>query len=309
MKDTKSTSESVLVIGAGTVGFAKGVAFEDHGHRVRFVDTSPSRRADLRSSGFSCDSEYHLSDESHVIFLCVPTPASVSGYDLSILRIAVERLALKLKESSGRHLIVLCSTVPPGTTSTLVVPLLASGSGLEAGVGFHVAVVPEFIRESHASNDAQHPWITVIASPDDVAVARLTALFGPFGGLLRTFSDPTIAELIKVTHNAFNATKISFFNEMHLLATSMGVDGHAVGEVVSKSAEGSFNADYGIRGGAAFVGQCLPKDLDGLIAFANGRGVAVSLLEGTRAVNKSFGAEDLAQEYEPVQERLSEFSS
>lgn len=280
--------ESVLVIGAGTIGFTKGAALQTLGHRVRFVDTSSARCEDVRRMGTFCDQDYELSDASQIIFICVPTPASEFGYDLSHLRGALEILAEKLKTAGGKNLIAICSTVPPGTTTALVVPVLETASGLKEGERFDVAVIPEFVRESRARDDALNPWITVIAGASDVARSRLVALLSPFGGEIRTFTNPIVAELIKVTHNAFNATKISFFNELYQFATFLGVDGHVVAEVVSKSAEGSFNPSYGIRGGAPFSGRCLPKDLDGLIAFAAELSISVPMLEATRSVNQSF---------------------
>jgi UDPglucose 6-dehydrogenase len=102
---------------------------------------------------------------------------------------------------------------------------------------------------------------------------------------LRTFDDPVTAELIKVVHNAFNATKISFWNEMWQLCQQLGINSDDVATTVARSAEGSTNPLYGIKGGLAFGGDCLPKDIDGLIKVGTDLGVDMCLLESVRAVN------------------------
>jgi UDPglucose 6-dehydrogenase len=135
--------------------------------------------------------------------------------------------------------------------------------------------------------------MTLIAAPNESVRSRLVALLQPFGGEIRTTDNLIAAELIKVTHNAYNAAKIGFFNEMFRLASAVSVDGHFVAEVVSRSAEGSINTQYGIRGGTPFGGACLPKDLDGLIAFAKTVGVAVPGLEAAREINESFESENV----------------
>jgi UDPglucose 6-dehydrogenase len=290
MSAATSNTEIVLIVGAGTVGFAKGRALLERGHQVSFMDSSSARCEELTSQGFPCEESVTLGAESSLIFVCVPTPASSGGYDFTILRQSLEHLGRQLSASDGRHVIVVCSTMAPMTTATIVIPTLEEFSGGVEGHHFDVALVPEFIRGPHALEDSRDPWMTVIAARDEGVRFRLVALLEPYGGEMRTTDDLITAELIKVTHNAYNAAKISFFNEIYRLATLINVDGHFVAEVVSRSAEGSINTQYGIRGGSPFGGACLPKDLDGLIAFAKTLGVTVPGLEATREINESWGS-------------------
>jgi len=283
--------ENVVIVGAGTVGFAKGRALLERGHCVNFVDSSSTRRGELISQGFPCDEGVELGSTSSLIFVCVPTPASSVGYDFTILRQSLEHIGCKLAASVSRHVVVVCSTLAPRTTERVVIPTLEKFSGGAEGEAFDVALVPEFIRTPHALEDSRAPWMTLIAARRNDVRSRLTAILEPFGGDVRVTNDLVAAELIKVTHNAYNAAKISFFNEMNRLAAAVDVDGHFVAEVVSRSAEGSTNPNYGIRGGSAFGGSCLPKDLDGLIAFAETLGVEVPVLEATRWINQSVAAE------------------
>jgi UDPglucose 6-dehydrogenase len=282
--------ENIVIVGTGTVGFAKGRALLEHGHRVDFVDSSSTRREELISQGFSCGEDVKLGSTSSIIFVCVPTPASSDGYDFTILRQSLEHIGGKLAASASRHVVVVCSTLSPRTTERVVIPTLEKSSGGAEGKAFDVALVPEFIRTPHALEDSRTPWMTVIGARHNEVRSRLMALLEPFGGEIRVTNELVAAELIKVTHNAYNAAKISFFNEMYRLASAVDVDGHFVAEVVSRSAEGSTNPQYGIRGGSAFSGACLPKDLDGLIAFAETLGVDVPVLEATRWINQTFAA-------------------
>jgi UDPglucose 6-dehydrogenase len=98
---------------------------------------------------------------------------------------------------------------------------------------------------------------------------------------------------VKCAHNIFNATKISFWNEMWMVADRLGFSSDEIASVVAKSSEGSINPNYGIRGGMPFGGACLPKDTYGFIGFATELGVDVPLLKSVALVNEKM--EELVQ--------------
>jgi UDPglucose 6-dehydrogenase len=181
--------------------------------------------------------------------------------------------------------VVVRSTVPPGTTERLVKPLLDEHSGKECGEGYALACNPEFLRAASAAEDFRWPWMTVIASRSARTVERLRDLLAPFGGATQTFTDPASAELVKCAHNIYNATKISFWNEMWLVAQRLGLDLDPVAQTVARSAEGSFNPLYGIRGGAPYGGVCLPKDTQGFLGLAADLGTEMPLLRAVVEVN------------------------
>jgi UDPglucose 6-dehydrogenase len=185
---------------------------------------------------------------------------------------------------------VVRSTVAPGTTDGVVRPVLEENSGKTAGAGFRLASNPEFLRAVSAAEDFRHPWMTVIASRDPRTVADLANLLAPFGGEMRTFSDPAEAEFVKCAHNIFNATKISFWNEMWIVAQQIGLDLDPIAATVARSAEGSINPQYGIRGGAPYGGVCLPKDTCGFLGYASGVGVDMPLLRAVVETNNRLEA-------------------
>ena len=186
---------------------------------------------------------------------------------------------------AARHTVVVRSTVSPGTTEGLVKTTLEENSGMVANEGFGLASNPEFLRAVSAAEDFANPWMTIIASRDPQNVERLRSVLAPFGGELRTFTNPAEAEFIKAAHNIYNATKISFWNEMWLVAQKIGVNLDPIAATVARSAEGSINPEYGIRGGAPYGGVCLPKDTQGFLGFADTIDVDMPLLTAVVETN------------------------
>jgi len=277
----------IVVVGAGVVGSATGHALLSLGHDVHFVDANEATVCRLLNEGKQASVKMAPPAGDTIVVICVPTPSTTSGFDLTMLTQAVSAAGHAIARGTGTHIVAIRSTVAPGTTDRHVAGLLRSELD-RSSAQVVVASTPEFLREASAALDAVCPTITVIGSRSAYARQELRDLFSPLGGDMRVFDNTNAAELVKIVHNCFNATKISFFNEMHRIAELFGIDGDTIGEVVVRSAEASTNPDYGTRGGYPFGGHCLPKDLDGFIGFAASAGVAMPLLEAVRAVNESF---------------------
>ena len=295
----------IFIIGSGVVGAATGEGFVGAGHHVTFIDTSASRVHELVERGLDARTELDLSAErDSFVFLTLPTPNDGRRYDLSAFTAGTASVGRALAASPARHTVVVRSTVSPGTTEGLVRSVLEESSGLTGGEGFGLASNPEFLRAVSAAHDFANPWMTVIASRDPQTVALLRDLLSPFGGELRTFSDPAEAEFIKCAHNIFNATKISFWNEMWLVAQEIKLDLDPIAATVARSAEGSINPQYGIRGGAPYGGVCLPKDTNGFLGYADGVGVDMPLLRAVVQTNDRLEAV-VKREVEAVSERTT----
>lgn len=282
----------VVVVGAGIVGTAAGAGLARRGHAVSFVDDSPVRVEALRADGFDADTAIELTGDAAVVLLCVPTPVRDGRHDLTSLESAVRAFGAALRDADTDvlHTLVVRSTVPPGTCDTLVQPLVEAVSGRRGGEEFLVASCPEFLREASALDDFLSPRVTVIGSRHPQAVEVLGELFRPLGGEVMTIDDPCTVELVKCAQNAWNATKISFWNEAWQLARAIDVDPEFVAHAVALAAEGSYNPEYGIRGGTAFGGSCIEKDTQGLVGFASSVGVPTSLLDAVLAVNAEMRA-------------------
>lgn len=280
-----------VIIGSGVVGTATGKGFADTGHSVQFVDINRARVETLRKEGFAASTVIDLSGPPAFIFLTLPTPSSGEGYDLAVLEAGVRSVGEALRHAGAWHTVVVRSTVPPGTCENVVKPLLEQVSGRKVGDHFALASNPEFLRAASAREDFLMPWMTVIGSRSRRTVERLVDLYQGFGGEVRTFSSPAEAELVKCAHNLFNATKISFWNEMWTIGQRLGVGVDQVAATVAHSAEGSINPEYGIKGGKAFGGACLPKDTQGFLGFAAELGMEMPLLDAVIRTNHSLAAE------------------
>ncbi|MDY7105057.1 MAG: UDP-glucose/GDP-mannose dehydrogenase family protein [Actinomycetota bacterium] len=279
------------MVGAGVVGAATGRALHRHGHDVFFVDIDPSTVEALRRDGFDAGGTIEFDARPTVVLLAVPTPYRDGGWDLGAVRAAAasigDALGAAIRASTAPESLVIAvrSTVPPGTTTGLVQPIVADRAGCEPGEDFVAASAPEFLRAATALDDALHPRVSVVAARDGDARRTLAELFSSFGGELEVLDEPSAAEMIKCAHNLYNATKISFWNEMWEVAGRLGVEADTVARVVAASSEASWNPSYGIRGGEAYGGMCLPKDTCGFRAWAASAGYDLPLLSATIEVN------------------------
>jgi UDPglucose 6-dehydrogenase len=280
----------IVVVGSGVVGTATGKGFADFGHAVQFVDINQNRVEELRAQGYAASTTIDLSGPPCFIVLTLPTPNVGRRYDLGPLEAGTRSVGEALRQASAFHTVLVRSTVPPGTCDNLVQPVLEAASGRRVGEDFALASNPEFLRAASAREDFLMPWMTVVGSRSRRTVERLMELYRPFGGEIRTFPNPIEAELVKCAHNLFNATKISFWNELSLVSHQLGIRLDRVAGTVARSAEGSVNPEYGIRAGRPFGGACLPKDTNGFLGFAVDLGVEMPVLEAVLRVNEVMAA-------------------
>lgn len=303
--------ERIGIIGAGVVGRATGRGFSELGHKVVFADTDHNIVHTLRREGYNAiDPAALATAQPSVIMICVPTPNDGDGrQDLTPLSAAIGAIGPVLA-SDGYHLVVVRCTVLPAVTERLVIPALEAWSGAKAGRDFGVCMNPEFLRETSAEDDFRKPWIAVIGELDKRSGNHLERLYRPLcrrsgAPIFRT--DLRTAEMMKYAHNLFNATKISFANEMWLACRELGIDGNQVMALVAQSAEAMWNPRYGIRGGSRFGGNCLPKDTEALANLARDLGWDMPLLEATIDVNRRV--EQIAALRPALIERVSSAAS
>ncbi|MCD6358374.1 MAG: UDP-glucose/GDP-mannose dehydrogenase family protein, partial [Dehalococcoidia bacterium] len=279
--------KDILIIGSGVVGSATGKGFVTKGHRVVFYDTDRDVLNKLSKEGLRVCEDYDLGNFD-VSMVCVSTPVADGSIDLSFFDDAIEKLGTKLAVVSSHHLVVVRSTVLPGTTEERVIPMLERCSGKKVRDDFDACFNPEFLRESRAGEDFIHPWVIAIGTYDQASVMMLDSLYRPFEAEI-IYDGTRVIEMAKYVHNLFNATKISFFNEIYTVCQSLGIDGDAVSSLVAKSAEGLWNPEYGIKGGSPYGGTCLPKDTRAFRGFARQHNLNHILLDAVIRVNEEMG--------------------
>jgi len=229
--------------------------------------------------------------DTDVSFIAVGTPSAEEGSaDLRYVKAAVEAIGRTLaeKKRGGRHLVVIKSTVPPGTT--LAMKRLLEGLGLRHGVDFHIAANPEFLREGSAVEDFLSPDRVVLGVLDDYAKDLLLEAYRGVGGE-RVVTDPTTAEFVKYVSNVFLALKISFANEVGDVCKAMGVDSYEVFRIVGLDKR---IGPHFFRSGLGFGGSCFPKDLRAWIKFAESLSVEPRIAKAAYAVNAERPAKAIA---------------
>jgi GDP-mannose 6-dehydrogenase len=275
---------SVSVFGLGYVGTVTAACLAHKGHSVIGVDLSTTKVAAMEA-GRSPIVEPRVSDliadahkagrlravsdseeavlNSDISFLCVGTPSLRNGrLDLGHIQPACEDIGRVLKTKNSFHLVVVRSTVLPGTAETIVVPALEKTSGKKLGNNFGVCVNPEFMREGTAVSDFLEPSVTVIGAAETTHSARLREVYKWVPGRIFETSFRS-AEMVKYICNAWHAVKVSFANEFGTLAKQLSVDTAAVAEIFIADTKLNISPTY-LKPGFAFGGSCLPKDVRAL---------------------------------------------
>ena len=223
-----------------------------------------------------------------VSLVCVGTPSSSRGdTDLTYISRALADLraamAVATPPDSGHHSVVIRSTVPPGTGSSVVAPVFTEAE-IPPGWSVGTAMCPEFLREGSGVEDFFAPPFVVIGTSDERTKEACTELFSFVDQEARHVDIPT-AEALKYACNAFHAVKVTFANEMGRVLAPYDVDSRRVMSIFCEDRKLNIAPTY-LRPGFAFGGSCLPKDLRSLQSLARVAGVDVPLLSSTLVSNE-----------------------
>ena len=299
---------SISIVGMGYVGLCTAVGFASKENNVIAVDKDPEK-VDSINKALSPFHEPHLNDflrkavnggclksvpdlkeailSTEITFITVGTPSKADGsIDLHQIQDSTIEIGEALNKKDKYHLIVVKSTVVPGTTENFVKPLLEQHSDKHCGSDFGLCMNPEFLREGSAIHDTFHPDRVIIGEYDKKSGDTLELLYKKFyaeegPSTIRT-NLPT-AELIKYANNAYLATKISYINTIANICEK-------IPETDIKTVEKAIGLDNRIspkflRAGLGYGGSCFPKDLKALIAFSNQSGYEPILLRSVQKVN------------------------
>jgi UDPglucose 6-dehydrogenase len=308
---------NVSIIGTGYVGLVTGVCLAEKGHRVVCVDVDPEKvdrisrgEAPIHEPGLDELLERHVGKgltattdlaaavrETEISLISVGTPFDGERKDLSFVEAVARELGRALADLDRYHVVLVKSTVPPGTTDDLVRPVLEEESGKRAGADFGVGMNPEFLREGEAVGDFLDPDRLVLGALDDRTYEVMEALYAGFPGVDRLRVSNRTAEMAKYASNSLLATLISFSNEIaNLSAVSEGVDVVDVLRAVHLDRRVSPILASGERirpglvsylgAGCGYGGSCFPKDVKGLVAHAAAAGVAMPVLESVIRTNQ-----------------------
>jgi GDP-mannose 6-dehydrogenase len=271
----------ISVFGLGYVGSVSAASFAANGHEVVGVDANAGKVATV-NAGHSPVVEPGLDDliaravargalrattdpqeavqSTDLSLICVGTPSQKNGsLNLDYLERVSTQIGAALQSSVDYHVVVVRSTVLPGTTHGLVIPALEQASGKTYGLDFGVAVNPEFLREGTALNDFQKPPLTLVGHNHAADASRTTELYPSTGAPLVSTSI-RVAEMLKYTSNCWHALKVCFANEIGNVCKRVGVDSHELMDIFCRDDKLNISPTY-LKPGFAFGGSCLPKDV------------------------------------------------
>jgi UDPglucose 6-dehydrogenase/GDP-mannose 6-dehydrogenase len=302
----------IAIAGMGYVGLVTGVCLAEKGHDVTCVDLDEAKVGAVRKGeppifeagleeliqrnlGGRFNAQTNLAEavgDADLTMIAVGTPFDKHAVDLTAVRTATREIGEAISTTAGFPVVVVKSTVVPGTTRQTVLPLLEEASGKRAGVDFGVGVNPEFLTEGRAVEDFMRPDRLVLGSLEARTAALFEELYEGFPGVPRVRTTLTTAEMIKYASNALLATMISFSNELADVCTAVGdVDSVDVSRGLHSSmyltVEGrpapivSF-----LEAGCGFGGSCLPKDVKALIAHGRALGRPMPVLRAVIDVNE-----------------------
>lgn len=296
----------ISVFGLGYVGCVSAACLAQRGHQVLGLDINPQKVEIIkagRAPVIEPDLDRLIKDsiekdrfrvslesrgalhKSDVSLICVGTPSQKNGnLDLKNVESVCRSIGMELSQQQNYHVVVVRSTVLPGSTEKRLIPLLEKHSGRKAGWDFGVCFNPEFLREGSAVSDFYDPGQIIIGEFDERSGEIVETLYQGIPASIVHTTIPT-AEIVKYANNAFHALKVTFANEIGVLCKAHGIDGRVVMESLCQDKRLNISPAY-LKPGFAFGGSCLPKDLRALLYRAKERDLMCSLLKGIWTSNQ-----------------------
>jgi GDP-mannose 6-dehydrogenase len=275
----------ISVFGLGYVGAVSLACLADNGHHVVGVDVNPIKTSiinegrspiiehgldELMCKGVKSGSIRAITSSREAVhatelsIICVGTPSNSNGsLDLRYVERVAHEIGEALADKDQYHIVVLRSTVLPGTTEEVVIPALEQASGKKCGVDFGVCFNPEFLREGSSIKDFYNPPFTVIGAENEKIAEAVAQLYSMLSAPVQVV-PLRVAEMIKYSCNAFHALKVTFANEIGNICKASGIDSHKVMEIFCLDTKLNLSSYY-LTPGFAFGGSCLPKDLRALL--------------------------------------------
>ena len=305
MKKTIKMKKSLSVFGLGYVGLVTGACLANEGHHVIGVDTNPEKVSfinkgkspviekgmdsivlkTVKEKTFSATvSAMDAILNTEISMICVGTPSAEDGQiNLQHLKDVSEEIGRVLKKINRYHIIIIRSTVLPGTSEDVVIPILEKYSSKKAFRDFGVLVNPEFMREGDSIKDFYHPAKIIAGAHDGRDKDAIRSIYN-FLKMPIVYTDIRTAEFSKYLDNIFHALKISFANEIGELSIKLGLDGKKAMEILCMDKKSNISSRY-LKPGFAFGGSCLPKDLKAALYKARSGGLNLPLIESVQKSN------------------------
>ena len=293
------------IIGLGFVGLSFASVLATKGYSVIGVDTDkeklekikngivpfyePKLQSLLRRSlnaGLEVSSNILAIKKCNLIFVTVGTPQKRNGeIDLTMIKNVTNKIGKLLSKAKHKPIIIIKSTVIPGTTQNVILPILQRISRKNVGKGFGLLTNPEFLRETMAVNDTLHPHVIVLGGDNDIFLKKVRRFYSNLHHSVPiVLTNYSTAEIIKYANNSFLATKISFINQIASICEE--IPGANIDDVAKTIGLDPRIGNLFLDAGPGYGGSCLPKDVKAIINFSTKAGIIPTLLTAVEKTNK-----------------------
>tara|TARA_Y100000996_G_scaffold10601_1_gene8641 strand:- start:4722 stop:6029 length:1308 start_codon:yes stop_codon:yes gene_type:complete len=292
------------IVGLGFVGLSLTSVLASKGFDIIAIDVdrekckkisngiSPFYEPDLEKTlknglkkKLQISNDFSLIKNCDLVFVTVGTPQNTSGaIDLSIIKKAVSSIGNNIRDSRKKPIILIKSTVIPGTISDVILPILEKRSNKKAGKDFGLISNPEFLQESTAIKNTKYPHVVVLGGEQTIFMKKVRNFFEKLNPKIPIIiTNHQTAEMIKYANNSFLATKISFINQLSNICQK--IPGANVDDIARTIGLDPRIGGLFLNAGPGYGGSCLPKDMKALINFANMSGIKPTLLNAVEEVN------------------------
>jgi UDPglucose 6-dehydrogenase len=257
------------------------------GKKVIFFDKNAQTITDLKNQNHHAYlNDKYDNQQIDYLFVCINTPSTQNGINLDYIKNSMEQVGAIVAAQKKNIIVIIRSTILPGTTENILLPLIEKYSNKLHGEGWNLAYQPEFLRAHSNQDDFLYPWITVIGLKNSTTSIKMKIkkLFSPIQSEIKILTIRE-AEFAKYINNLKLSTLISFANEMWLLGKKFDLDANPIHKIISEAYEPSWNPLYGTTGGYPFGGTCFPKDTKAMLLRAKEMGFDLPLLKAVVEVN------------------------
>lgn len=293
------------IIGLGFVGLSFASVLTSKGHSIIGVDTDkeklekikngivpfyePKLQSLLRRSlnvGLEVSSNILAIKKCNLIFVTVGTPQKRNGeIDLTMIKNVTNKIGKLLSKTKHKPIIIIKSTVIPGTTQNVILPILQRVSRKNVGKDFGLLTNPEFLRETMAVNDTLHPHVIVLGGDNDIFLKKVRRFYSNLHHSVPiVLTNYSTAEIIKYANNSFLATKISFINQIASICEE--IPDANIDDVAKTIGLDPRIGNLFLDAGPGYGGSCLPKDVKAIINFSTKAGINPTLLTAVEKTNK-----------------------
>ena len=296
---------NIAVVGLGFVGLSISSVLASKNYNVIGIDINNQKCSNIRNGvlplfepglentlrvglkkKLTISNNFSLIKNCNMIFVTVGTPQKSNGaIELSMIKEAITSIGRIIAKSKNNPIILIKSTVTPGTMQNVILPILEKRSGKKAGRGFGLISNPEFLQESNAIKDTKFPHVIVLGGYQTRFMKKTKNFFSKLHpNVPIIITNHQTAEMIKYANNSFLATKISFINQLSNICQN--IPGVNIDDIAKTIGSDPRIGDAFLNAGPGYGGSCLPKDMKALINFAEKVGINPTLLNAVEKTNQ-----------------------